>query len=524
MLQDVNGDFTLEVDLGPLAQLVDNGATMAAGLLIWEDEQTFIRLERAANDGKANRIRLEAYQAAKLVLTKDWPTSPRRTQLQVVAKGNQFTFAIMEFPTDKTWRVLHSATLALRPGLKVGVHARNAVGSYFEAHFTALKIEGANRTSEDPSATPSGNIAKMPVPTADELAKKTSPFDAFKRTDIPAEVLAKLGSGNGETPNELVAVLGKAGDPQVVRLALTSDGRSLLTMALANSKARMFDVASRQQTKSFGGVQKTNDDVLAMSPDGGLLAIGTRNTLSGSVRVIETSTGKVRRTINLEKGGKAAKIAMSEMAFSSDNSLLAVGEITGKVRLWELASGTERMLNPSLAQLTRMSFSPDGKFLALAGWLEGYKGLEIVIQEVATDKPFGRLVGHSNLIRALAWHPGGQKLASASIDGSIRLWDVATRKQTQVLPPIGIVDGLAWHPTGELLTSFSHSSGTLTVWEMTGKTGRMRQPISLFPPDAASKAAAGTNHDVLFTPDGRHILAGNSNGTVSVLRLEKTAK
>src|SRR5262249_59227222 len=50
-----------------------------------------------------------------------------------------------------------------------------------------------------------------PLPTAEELAKRTSPLDGRKHEDIPPELLTRIGGGDPEqAPAELVAVLDEA--------------------------------------------------------------------------------------------------------------------------------------------------------------------------------------------------------------------------------------------------------------------------------------------------------------------------
>jgi hypothetical protein len=56
------------------------------------------------------------------------------------------------------------------------------------------------------------------------------------------------------------------------------------------------------------------------------------------------------------------------------------------------------------------------------------------------------------------------------------------------------------------------------------ETARRHRGIYLFPPSAASKSVANANNDILFTPEGRYLIAGNSDGTISVLRLAELGK
>ncbi|XP_033928424.1 DDB1- and CUL4-associated factor 11-like [Melopsittacus undulatus] len=46
----------------------------------------------------------------------------------------------------------------------------------------------------------------------------------------------------------------------------------------------------------------------------------------------------------------------------------------------------------------------------------------VIVYDVLTGRPVRRLTNHSGCVRDVSWHPEGGALASASWDGSIRLW------------------------------------------------------------------------------------------------------
>ena len=75
------------------------------------------------------------------------------------------------------------------------------------------------------------------------------------------------------------------------------------------------------------------------------------------------------------------------------------------------------------------------------------------------------LRGHSASVSALAFSPDGRRLATASIDRTVKLWDMATGDE--VLTLRGHTAGvgcLAWSPDGLRLASGS-IDWTARVWE-----------------------------------------------------------
>ena len=75
-----------------------------------------------------------------------------------------------------------------------------------------------------------------------------------------------------------------------------------------------------------------------------------------------------------------------------------------------------------------MKFSPDGSKLASAS-----DDNEVIVWDPNTGTPLHTLEGHWDLVRAVQFSPDGSKLASASRDNNVIVWDLNTTLPIQTI-------------------------------------------------------------------------------------------
>ncbi|MET8867388.1 helix-turn-helix domain-containing protein [Nonomuraea sp. NPDC004580] len=146
--------------------------------------------------------------------------------------------------------------------------------------------------------------------------------------------------------------------------------------------------------------------------------------------------------------------------------------------------------------VVRSSFSSDGRLLATAGF-DG----TVRLWDVSTRRQTGILTGHDSGVHAADFSPDGRLLVTAG--STVRLWDVAARRQVaELIGHRGAVYTADFSPDGRLLATAGFD-GALRLWDVTGH----RQI-------AALTGHRGEIYGVNFSPDGRLLVTGGADRTV----------
>jgi WD40 repeat protein len=312
--------------------------------------------------------------------------------------------------------------------------------------------------------------------------------------------------------------------PDGTRLACRIDGDY--------TRFAVFDAASGRQTAICAG-HSSNINALAFSPDSAQVVSGS---VDRTARLWDAATG----TLLVTYQGHMSTVESA--AFSRDGARLVTASADGTVRQWDVRSG--QAIEPPYAghssPLFCAVYSPDGQWVASAGedrtvrvwWARGRQDVAVLyghtghVLAVAFD-PGGRrlaslssrlgpnavgdntvrvweldaavswpiLRGHTWAVYPIAYSPDGRWLASGSWDKSVRLWDATTGEACATLPNPGAVGGLAFGPDGTWLVTGCNLDG-LWFWDVA--TARVRNRIA-FP--------FGSNCPLTVSPDGTRVAA-----------------
>jgi RNA polymerase sigma factor (sigma-70 family) len=149
-----------------------------------------------------------------------------------------------------------------------------------------------------------------------------------------------------------------------------------------------------------------------------------------------------------------------------------------------------------------LAFAPDGQTLASAG-----EDRAVKLWDVRTGRELRELRGHANFVFSVAFSPDGKTLATGGMssgntrDTTVRLWDAATGKEVTSLEHTAGHHSLAFSPDGKTLAA---GSGPVRLWELSAGAPKVRAELDV---------PEGVVHAVAFSPDGK-VLASAADRTV----------
>src|SRR5262249_7704538 len=122
-----------------------------------------------------------------------------------------------------------------------------------------------------------------------------------------------------------------------------------------------------------------------------------------------------------------------------------------------------------------------------------------------TGKAVRTLGNHGRPITDLAFSPDGKFLASAALDGTVKLWGLAEGKELRTLGHPGFVRAVAFSPDGKRVAAAGWDGGR--VWE--ADTGKEVKALRGF-----------WGWAVAFSPDFKWLAAGGLDGRLTLWRTE----
>ncbi len=185
----------------------------------------------------------------------------------------------------------------------------------------------------------------------------------------------------------------------------------------------------------------------------------------------------------------------------ADGELVATADNSGEVKIWRANDLEEIQKFKFTGQGYSVRWSPDGTCFAVG------HGTDVSVVDFAE----GNVIchwrqAHEKDVTEVSWSPNGRQLASSSDDGTIKVWEVAGRKNFTMLKLSSNhgVTNLAWSPDGRLIAS-GEASGQVKLWD--ASTHDLKQEFN---------GHASLVRDLCFSPDGRRLASASEDRTITV--------
>jgi len=270
-----------------------------------------------------------------------------------------------------------------------------------------------------------------------------------------------------------------------------------------------------------------------------------------TIRLWDTETGDLLATLSGHSDWIRA------LAFNADGAILASGSADHSVGIWDMATGDGERLRGHPGDVWSVAFLPDGRLItvgdgmaALTWDAAAQSRLQVAAQPV-TDQPIqsfaltndgavvvgvGSQIGISQagqevvligdqggMITDVRSSPNGGRIATASANGVITLWNAATQARIRELRPnVDVIQQIAFSPDGAWIAAAGGDGVSVRDVETGEEIARYAAPA------LSVKFAPGGGVLVVGERDGRirlwdideddpHVLTGHSEGVISLI-------
>ncbi|KAH3661697.1 hypothetical protein OGAPHI_006547 [Ogataea philodendri] len=173
----------------------------------------------------------------------------------------------------------------------------------------------------------------------------------------------------------------------------------------------------------------------------------------GGIGVYNLQSGKIRKNYKLHKK------TVTGVAVDGMNRKMVSCGLDGLVGFYDFSQSRYLGKLQLDAPITQMVYHRGSDLVAFA-----LDDLSIVVVDTAAQKIVRQLFGHSNRITAMDFSPDGRWIVSASLDSTIRTWDLPTGGCIDGIMVPNTVTSLKMSPLGDYLAT-THVNGVgISLW------------------------------------------------------------
>jgi WD40 repeat protein len=272
-------------------------------------------------------------------------------------------------------------------------------------------------------------------------------------------------------------------------VAIDRKGKRVASGA-ADGSVRVHDLESGAMLHEFSGHHRLVPRI-AFSADGMRLASAGGD---GSVRIWDLTQDRLEHLIEAH--------SWEVWGLAIQGNTVITGGWDGLLRTWDIRSGEpiERWEVGSMIQA--LALHPDGQRLAIAT-SDG----DIILWDLKVGREDARWSASESILVGLAFNQADSRLVSGSMAGEVSIWDIETSRQVLQLDRAGSVWDVGWADASNV--AFAESDGSVSIWNL--DRNRVTRRLT---------TEQGQVHSLAVAPDATWLAGGTAQGSISLWRLD----
>jgi WD40 repeat protein len=204
----------------------------------------------------------------------------------------------------------------------------------------------------------------------------------------------------------------------------------------------------------------------------------------------------------------AVAVALVLSLVLSAVAIVQRGEAVDQRTVAEQRAAESRSRELASASVGQLDVDPERSLLLATEAMEVERtpeAIDALRQAIAASRLRATFVGHDGPVPVVAYSADGERLLTASYDGTARVWDVSGANDPVVLAGhTDLLDTASFSADGTRVVTGSYD-GSARVWD--SQTGSHVATLD---------GAGGAVYDAAFTPDGARVITADGSGTAIV--------